>query len=212
MTESTNESMSTQSECTICLLQYTEETKKTTECQHIFHQECIDRWLQENNSCPLCRTCLQQHTMSNTDGEVSNTNYDYRYNDGYRFSGGGSLMQLVAYGASDRMLSSMDEMDLSIERIGDIDITLPSEAQYSRLDNVTLAFESDSRHSSSYRYGGLMEMVANGAADIRLTSSQVTEQTLPRHTQSRREQHEPIRNQIKHNNIRQNVKQQNKRR
>ena len=216
MTESTNESMSTQSECTICLLQYTEETKKATECQHIFHQECIDRWLQENNSCPLCRTCLQQHTRSNTDGEVSNTNYDYRYNDGYRFSGGGSLMQLVAYGASDRMLSSMDEMDLSIERIGDIDITLPSEAQYSRLDNVTLAFEfdnrPDNRPSNSYRYGGLMEMVANGAADIRLTSSQVTEQTLPRHTQSRREQqHQPIRNQIKHNN-RQNVKQQNKRR
>ena len=56
MTESTNESMSTQSECTICLLQYTEETKKTTECNHTFHDECIGRWLQTNNSCPLCRT------------------------------------------------------------------------------------------------------------------------------------------------------------
>ena len=212
MTESTNESMSTQSECTICLLQYTEETKKATECQHIFHQECIDRWLQENNSCPLCRTCLQQHTRSNTDGVVPNTNYDYG------FAGrGGSIMQLVAYGASDRMLSSMDEMDLSIERIGDIDITLPSETQHSRIDNVTLAFEfnnrPDNRPSNSYRYGGLMEMVANGAADIRLTSPQVTEQTLPRRTQSRREQHpQPIRNKIKHNNSRQNVKQQNKRR
>ena len=208
MTESTNESMSTQSECTICLLQYTEETKKATECQHIFHQECIDRWLQENNSCPLCRTCLQQHTMSNTDGEVSNTNYDYRYTESYRFGGGGSLMRLVAYGASDRMLTS------SIERIGDIDITLPSEAQYSRLDNVTLAFESDSRHSSSYRYGGLMEMVANGAADIRLTSSQVTEQTLPRRkkqTQTRLDT-QSRRNEIKHNNSRQSMKHQNKHR
>ena len=88
-------------ECTICLLQYTEETKKATECQHIFHQECIDRWLQENNSCPLCRTCLQQHTRSTIDEEVPNTNYDYG------FAGrGGSLMRLVAYGASDRMLSS----------------------------------------------------------------------------------------------------------
>ena len=101
MTESTNESMSTQSECTICLLQYTDETKKATECQHIFHQECIDRWLQENNSCPLCRTCLQQHTRPTFDGVVPNTNY------GYGFAGrGGSLMRLVAYGASDRMLSS----------------------------------------------------------------------------------------------------------
>jgi hypothetical protein len=50
------------SECTICLLQYTEETKKTTECNHIFHDECIGRWLQTNNSCPLCRTVLNQQT------------------------------------------------------------------------------------------------------------------------------------------------------
>ena len=47
-----------QSECTICLLQYTEDTKKTTECNHTFHDECIGRWLQTNKSCPLCRTEL----------------------------------------------------------------------------------------------------------------------------------------------------------
>jgi len=45
-------------ECTICLLHYTEETKKATECNHTFHDECIGRWLQTNNSCPLCRTEL----------------------------------------------------------------------------------------------------------------------------------------------------------
>ena len=45
-------------ECTICLLQYTEESKKTTECNHIFHNECIKIWLQTNISCPLCRTVL----------------------------------------------------------------------------------------------------------------------------------------------------------
>lgn len=49
-----------QSECTICLLDYTEETKKTTECSHIFHRECLDKWLETNNSCPLCRTLLQK--------------------------------------------------------------------------------------------------------------------------------------------------------
>jgi len=45
-------------ECTICLLDYKEETKTETECNHIFHQECLDRWLQNNTSCPLCRTEL----------------------------------------------------------------------------------------------------------------------------------------------------------
>jgi hypothetical protein len=88
-------------ECTICLLTYTDETKKATECNHIFHQECLDRWLQENNSCPLCRHVLQEHTRSTTDEVIPTTNY------GYGFAGrGGSLMQLVAYGAADRMLTS----------------------------------------------------------------------------------------------------------
>lgn len=47
-------------ECTICLLTYTEETKKVTECHHTFHTECLDRWLQNNMSCPLCRTVLKK--------------------------------------------------------------------------------------------------------------------------------------------------------
>ena len=62
MTESTKECMQSESthiECTICLLNYTEETKKITECCHTFHTECLDKWLQNNTSCPLCRTELK---------------------------------------------------------------------------------------------------------------------------------------------------------
>jgi hypothetical protein len=61
--------MTTHSECTICLLEYKEETKTETKCHHIFHQECLDRWLETNNSCPLCRHVLQEHTRSNADEE-----------------------------------------------------------------------------------------------------------------------------------------------
>ena len=204
MTESTNESMSTQSECsnecTICLLQYTDETKKATECRHIFHQECIDRWLQENNSCPLCRTCLQQHTRSTIDEEVPNTNYDYG-------SGrGGSLMQLVAYGAADRMLSSMDEMGSSIQWLDYEDITLP---QISQLDGLVISHEEarpeQHQPSGSYNYsdGSIMQMIIRGAEDRYITSPpRATEQTQPRReqTQPRREQQQSRRNQIKYNN------------
>ena len=64
MTESTKEctqsesthSESTHSECTICLLNYTDKTKKITECCQTFHTKCLDKWLQNNTSCPLCRT------------------------------------------------------------------------------------------------------------------------------------------------------------
>ena len=59
-----DECIATQSECTICLLDYTKETKKTTECNHIFHQECLDKWLHNNTSCPLCRTELFNPILS----------------------------------------------------------------------------------------------------------------------------------------------------
>ena len=52
--------MTEQSECTICLLDYNEETKTETECNHFFHQECLDKWLQTNYTCPLCRTELRE--------------------------------------------------------------------------------------------------------------------------------------------------------
>ena len=56
--------MTALNECTICLLDYNEETKTETECNHIFHQECLDKWLETNNtSCPLCRTELKKDTL-----------------------------------------------------------------------------------------------------------------------------------------------------
>jgi hypothetical protein len=49
-------------ECSICLDTYkTGETicwAKTDECDHIFHQECIQEWMKDHNDCPLCRTNL----------------------------------------------------------------------------------------------------------------------------------------------------------
>jgi len=100
-------------ECTICLLQYTEETKKTTECNHTFHDECIGRWLQTNNSCPLCRTVLNQQKQTGLDETDTETlpriiysPPPINYSNTFQNSGYNGLLQLVAYGARDRMLTS----------------------------------------------------------------------------------------------------------
>ena len=221
-------------ECTICLLNYTEETKKITECCHTFHTECLDKWLQNNTSCPLCRTCLQQHTRSTIDEEVPNTNYSYGFSGGGYGSGGrgGSLMQLVAYGASDRMLTSapranqnpspifysgeMYGMGSSIQRMDEPIVTI-------RASSHEEARPEQHQPSGSYNYSGgsIMQMIIRGAEDRYITSPpratpRATEQTQPRREQqqSRREQqheqqHEQQqsrRNQIKYNN------KQNKRR
>jgi hypothetical protein len=43
--------------CSICLLEL-KKNDKTLDCQHIFHKKCIDEWISNNNTCPLCRKII----------------------------------------------------------------------------------------------------------------------------------------------------------
>ncbi|GAV80914.1 zf-RING_2 domain-containing protein, partial [Cephalotus follicularis] len=44
-------------ECAICLAEFNDEDllRLLTVCYHVFHQECIDLWLQSHKTCPVCR-------------------------------------------------------------------------------------------------------------------------------------------------------------
>lgn len=60
--------------CPICLLEWNDTASAATnsdiqddvgrlivvskKCRHAFHEECVAQWLQKNQSCPCCRTCL----------------------------------------------------------------------------------------------------------------------------------------------------------
>ena len=49
----------TQSHCAICLSEYGEkEVVSLLPCRHIFHGECLGVWLEENVSCPFCRSSI----------------------------------------------------------------------------------------------------------------------------------------------------------
>lgn len=42
--------------CAICLAGYeADESCRRLPCQHFYHRECIDKWLNQVNQCPLCR-------------------------------------------------------------------------------------------------------------------------------------------------------------
>lgn len=42
--------------CAICLEDYAEgQQMRTLPCSHSFHPNCIDRWLQRNRACPVCK-------------------------------------------------------------------------------------------------------------------------------------------------------------
>ncbi|KAF3561472.1 PREDICTED: E3 ubiquitin-protein ligase RHA1B-like [Brassica oleracea var. oleracea] len=46
--------------CAVCLYDFEnhDEIRRLTNCRHIFHKGCLDRWMMDYNqiTCPLCRT------------------------------------------------------------------------------------------------------------------------------------------------------------
>lgn len=56
-------------ECTICI----ESMHKGDEvlvlpCKHWFHGECVTMWLKEHNTCPICRTPIEESNNNNAPG------------------------------------------------------------------------------------------------------------------------------------------------
>ncbi|PWZ10281.1 putative RING-H2 finger protein ATL12 [Zea mays] len=47
-------------ECSVCLARFDDADllRLLPRCRHAFHLHCVDRWLQSNASCPLCRTSV----------------------------------------------------------------------------------------------------------------------------------------------------------
>ncbi len=48
-------------ECSICIENILDEDKDITKCTHVFHKECIKKWLESNNTCPSCKTELKEY-------------------------------------------------------------------------------------------------------------------------------------------------------
>jgi hypothetical protein len=71
-----NEDIKLCSICSICL-EYVDKESKITECNHIFHKNCIYQWINTNkNTCPLCRkelfscSCQNGFIISTYTGKV----------------------------------------------------------------------------------------------------------------------------------------------
>ncbi|TMW60605.1 hypothetical protein Poli38472_000647 [Pythium oligandrum] len=66
----------TEKECTICQLHYgIGDHIVTLPCQHFFHACCVDKWLWNHTSCPLCRT---EVTL---DGDSEQFSLKHRFNE-----------------------------------------------------------------------------------------------------------------------------------
>jgi len=53
-------------ECSICLAEFeNNEDLRRLPCNHFFHKNCVDTWLQENGTCPMCRNDISHHPREN---------------------------------------------------------------------------------------------------------------------------------------------------
>ena len=75
------------SSCTICLDDFEPDNKvRIVKCEHVFHRECIDKWLLENNfTCPTCREEVADHIANITnENEHDRENHNDHYDDEYQ--------------------------------------------------------------------------------------------------------------------------------
>jgi hypothetical protein len=54
--------MSNDNDCPICLEKLL--NCMTTKCQHQFHTLCLEKWLEKNSSCPICRHIINPTNLS----------------------------------------------------------------------------------------------------------------------------------------------------
>ena len=52
--------------CSICLLAMNDDQRRTA-CGHMFHSSCLDQWLQQSPTCPLCRAELPRLNAEDSD-------------------------------------------------------------------------------------------------------------------------------------------------
>ena len=70
-------------ECAVCLngFEDPEVLRLLPKCKHAFHMECVDMWLDQHSSCPLCRYKVNPDDIvlpqrQNTDEESSSSNIE----------------------------------------------------------------------------------------------------------------------------------------
>ncbi|TKW07808.1 hypothetical protein SEVIR_7G331700v4 [Setaria viridis] len=64
-----DDSSEADSQCIICLAEYEEKDVLRTlpYCGHDFHMACIDLWLEQNSTCPVCRISLLDNPDTDSD-------------------------------------------------------------------------------------------------------------------------------------------------
>lgn len=80
-----------QDKCVICLTDFTRDATeriRALKCNHEFHNECMEKWLNEKRTCPVCRRHIehykpedQVHSLNSNTRDQGRTGRTYEYDD-----------------------------------------------------------------------------------------------------------------------------------
>ncbi|CAN6331729.1 unnamed protein product [Urochloa humidicola] len=86
-------------ECSVCLARFddADHLRLLPRCRHAFHLACVDRWLESNASCPLCRARV----------DATDASLGLKYPSSAR----------IVFGADDAAGSGRDLLDIFVERV-----------------------------------------------------------------------------------------------
>lgn len=97
-------------ECSVCLARFddADHLRLLPRCRHAFHLDCVDRWLESNASCPLCRARVD-------DGDAS---LGLKYPSSARIVFGGDGLSSGRFDGGDADAGSgRDLLDIFVERV-----------------------------------------------------------------------------------------------
>lgn len=59
--------------CCICLAKYENNDElRELPCSHLFHKDCVDKWLKINSLCPLCKSDVGGNLIESVSGDEAN--------------------------------------------------------------------------------------------------------------------------------------------
>ena len=64
-------------DCSICCENLISGHTQELHCGHLFHHECIERWIEESHTCPICRSLTDHHIVFDDSLEVSDITRDF---------------------------------------------------------------------------------------------------------------------------------------
>ena len=59
-------------ECPICCCSMNNNNVHKTSCNHCFHKDCLNKWLENNDNCPICRKQLKENKQKKVKVDLTN--------------------------------------------------------------------------------------------------------------------------------------------